>query len=210
VAAAGLAGAPPSYRVVRALLNAVQADRPVPAGLLVDSLLRLGPGATEHLAAALATGSPHVRAVAAETLGLLGTTEAAAALLAALADPAATAEVRARAAGALGRIGTPAAIDPLIGCLDPDEPPGLRTAAAKALGELSSPRAVPHLVGLLAGPYPLAATAAAALARLGPPAAAALAEVVAAEPVTPAGRHAEAGLAAMRLVTGAVPPVPVG
>jgi HEAT repeat protein len=214
VAAAALAGAAPTRQMVHALLAAVEGDRPIPAGLLVDTLLRLGADATEHLAAALAAATPYAQAVAAETLGLLGTTHATQALLTALGDPRATEEVHVRAAGALGRIGVPDALDPLIGCLRPDRVPALRSAAARALGDLGSPRAVPHLAPLLSGPYPLATAATAALVRMGPAGAQALAEIAAAEPEAPAGRHAAAGLATLRLASGqdptAVAPVPVG
>jgi HEAT repeat protein len=214
VAAAGLAGAPPTGQIVRALLAAVESDRRIPAGLLVDTLLRLGPDSTEHLAAALAEGTSHARAVAAEALGLLGTSQASQALLAALGDPQASTEVQVRAAGALGRIGAPAALDPLVGCLRPDRAPALRSAAARALGDLGSPRAVPHLVPLLSGAYQLASIATAALVRMGPAGARELADVAAAEPDTAAGRHAAAGLAALQLAGGQVPvpaaPAPVG
>jgi HEAT repeat protein len=203
VAAAGLSAATPSAEVVRALLAAVEGDRRVPTGLLVDALLRLGPDAAGHLAAALADGAPHVQAVAAEALGRLASMPATQALLAVLAEPGADAEVRSRAAGALGRIGAPAAVDPLIGLLRPGQPPALRVAAAGALGDLGSPRAVPGLLPLLAEAYPLAAAAAAALAQLGSAGAAALAEVADREPGTPAGQHAAAGLAVVELATPA-------
>jgi HEAT repeat protein len=137
--------------------------------------------------------------VAAETLGLLGTTQATQALLAALDDPHGTVEVQVRAAGALGRIGAPAAFGPLVACLAPDRAPALRVAAVQALGLLGGPRAVPHLVPMLAAAHQLASAAGASLGMLGPAGATALDTVSRREPETPAGRQAAAALATVEL-----------
>lgn len=206
VAVAGLRFGRPLPGVVPALLAAVDGPRRIPPTLVTEALLGLGPEASPALAAALAgaadapsTAGP---AVAAEALGLLGTASAGAALVAAAGDRSTDAELRIRAARALGRIGPPAALEPLIGCLADGEPPVLRAVAAKALGDLGSPRAVPHLVPLLHGPHRLAANAASALARLGPHGARALA--TAAEGEDPAARYATAALATLELSRRAV------
>jgi HEAT repeat protein len=205
VAAGALAAAPPTSDVVLALLGTIDSDRRVPAGLVADTLLRLGPEATPPLAHALAHGTPNVRAVAAETLGLLDTTQATEALLAALGDPDDSDqpdqpdEVRIRAAGALGRIGAPGAFEPLVACLMPAHAPPLQVAAVQALGLLGRPGAVPYLLPMLTGAHVVAAAAALALTRLGPPGVAALDEVADQDGDSSAARYAASALATLRL-----------
>jgi HEAT repeat protein len=60
------------------------------------------------------------------------------------------ARVRSYAACALGEIGDPRAVDPLIYALqDEDEESDVRSGAARALGEIGDPRAVDPLVEAL-------------------------------------------------------------
>jgi len=74
---------------------------------------------------------------------------------------------RARAALALGRSGSPLAIEPLIQALA-DASPVVRRSAARALGETGSPEATPSLVReLLDGESDIRSEAAEALGRLG-------------------------------------------
>ena len=68
------------------------------------------------------------------------------ALIAALDDDAP--RVRARAAEALGRIGDPRGVEPLLGLLE-HEDASERICALKALGRIGDPRAIPALVAYL-------------------------------------------------------------
>lgn len=76
-------------------------------------------------------------------------------------------EVRARAARALGRMGSPLAVDALLSHLD-EGPVAMRVQAVWALGEIGSPRALPALRALLLGScHQMAEAAAGALAAMG-------------------------------------------
>lgn len=86
-----------------------------------EALVRIGAGAVEPLVAALKDG------------GVLGASG-----------------VRAYAASALGQIGDPRAVDPLIAALK-DETGGVRAFAASALGQIGDPRAVEPLIAALKG-----------------------------------------------------------
>jgi HEAT repeat protein len=92
-------------------------------------------------------------------------------LLAALTDPDRT--VRADAAQALGQIGDPQAVAPLIAIIeDRDEDWGVRTKAAEALGKLRDRRATGPLVAALADMVShVRLMAAVALGEIGDPAA---------------------------------------
>ena len=83
-----------------------------------------------------------------------------------------------RAARALGRLGSPLAVDALLDAVADHEPTALRVTAAQALGALGALRAVPVLADLVGDPAPwLAHTAAAALVASGPRGIAALRDV---------------------------------
>jgi HEAT repeat protein len=150
---------------VAPLLAMVDAERSVPAAVVTQALVRIGPRGIEELRAAVRYGSPAERAVAAEALGLQRAVEAVPELLAGLDDE--HVGVRSRAAGALGRIGDPRARDPLLRAVTVDGP--LRIVAVHALGDLGDPGAVAILSGLLDDPrHEVASAAAGALARCGP------------------------------------------
>src|SRR5260370_32563435 len=87
-----------------------------------------------------------VNAAAAEALAKLGS-QAVGPLLDALNREAQA--VRRFAAGALGGIGDPRAVDPLTQLLQSDPEYAVRTAAATALGQLKDPGAIWALVGTL-------------------------------------------------------------
>lgn len=130
---------------VAPLLAVVNAERSVPAATVTEALVRIGAVAMPALRSALRSESPPQRAVAAETLGLQRAVEAVPDLVINLDDD--NAEVRVRAAGALGRIGDPRAREPLQRSLRTDV--SLRIVATRALGDLGDPGAVSTLTGLL-------------------------------------------------------------
>lgn len=112
-------------------------------------------------------------------------------------------DVRVAAAAALGRLGTRAALDPLLAELSPEVPAVLRSAAAMALGDLGTPSAVPYLATLLDDDeFWVAHEAARSLRRLGPPGLAALRATLEAERAagraggpSPAAAHCREALA---------------
>ncbi len=181
-------------RAARTMLTALAGPRSVPAGVVADALLGLGPDVQDALRDALALPDATARGVAADVAGLRGFVSLGPALreiLAADGDP----DVRARAASALGRLGAPAALPHLARATLPDQPSGVRRAAAEALGALVEPAATEHLRALLDAPAMLADTAARALVRLGPPGLAALqAAARPGEPSAAAGALAVASL----------------
>jgi HEAT repeat protein len=70
----------------------------------------------------------------------------------------------------LGRVGTRAALDPLIAAAAGDAAKAVRAEAARALGDLGTPAAVPALRDLVGNRrYRVAHEAAGALVRLGEP-----------------------------------------
>ncbi len=116
-------------------------------------------------------------AVAVEILGRTGAVSAVQALVAALQGDRSE-EVRIRAARAIGRLGTPAGVAPLLAITDAGEPTALRVATA-ALGDLGAGTATPRLERLLHDPaYHVAHNAAGSLLRLGPAGEAALTRAV--------------------------------
>jgi HEAT repeat protein len=181
-------------RAARTMLTALTGPRPVPAGVVADALLGLGPEVQDALREALALPDADPRGVAADVAGLRGLVALGPALreiLVADGDP----DVRARAATALGRLGAPAALPDLVRATLSDQPPGVRRAAAEALGALGEPAATEHLRVLLDSPALLADTAARALVRLGSPGLAALETAVRPdEPSAAAGALAVASL----------------
>jgi len=141
--------------------------RAVPAHLVAHALAGIGVSAQPALVHGMDHPREGVRAVAAETLGLIGAVGAAGRIEAALRADSST-EVRIRAARTLGRLGTRTALPPLAEALTGEHPPALRAEAAKALGELGAPAAVDGLAAVLGDPdFVVAHEAARALLRLG-------------------------------------------
>ncbi|MGH2826578.1 MAG: HEAT repeat domain-containing protein [Actinomycetota bacterium] len=118
------------------LLAALDAPRPLPAGPVAMSLLRLGrAGGAQQVCAGLRGRLPATRAVAAEVVGKLGVLEAVDDVIK-LLDREEVPEVRVAAARALGEIGSARACGPLVSCLEEDLTTAVRAEAAEALGQI--------------------------------------------------------------------------
>lgn len=191
--AVGRIGSPGS---VAALLDTLVDPRPVPPRVVAQALLDTGAAAGPDLVDAVGDPRPEVAATAVEVLGHLRHIPAGAVLVDALhgGDD----EVRVRAARALGRIGTPASIGPLLDAAQPGRPLALRVVALGSLRRLGDPAVAARLAELLADADPrVAAAAGRTLAELGPPGVRTLASV-AARPGD-AGRQALAALASAEM-----------
>jgi HEAT repeat protein len=150
------------------LMETLGSDRPVPKHITAQAVFRLGPSAVPALAAAVDHVDPGVREVAIETLGMAGGYEAAPGIIRALRDDD-VADVRVRAARALGTLGLPSAVEPLLEVTRAGEP-AVREAAVHALGGLGSAAVVLRMRELLSDPaYQVGRAAAQSLLALGPP-----------------------------------------
>ncbi|MFJ9902557.1 HEAT repeat domain-containing protein [Streptomyces sp. NPDC101152] len=156
------------------LLESLHGPRRLPPGVISMALVSLGPEAQRSVAAGLEHREPLVRAVAIEVLGATGAVSLTSRIARAQhEDP--SVEVRIKAARALGRLGMPEGLEPLLAAVLPDRPVALRMVAAGALGNLGAVAATGPLADLLGDPDPhVAGTAARALLRLGPAGRAAL------------------------------------
>ncbi|WP_128380569.1 HEAT repeat domain-containing protein [Streptomyces cavernae] len=154
-------------RAVPYLLESLRGSRAVPPGTVTRALTLLGPEALRGIAAGLEHSEPLARAVSIEVLGATGAVSRTTEIARALRDDPHT-EVRIKAARALGRLGMPDGLEPLMEAVRPGHPVGLRIVAAGALGSLGALAATGPLGRLLGDPDPhVAATAARALLRLG-------------------------------------------
>ncbi len=175
------------------LLDSLATAQPVPTHLVTQALVQFGPAAAPALVAALDHTEPAVRLAALQALRLTGTIGAEARVTAVLSQDSSL-EVRVAAAALLGRLGTGSAVAPLLAATLPTRPLPLRAAACAALGELGAAAAVAPLSGLLDDvQYPVAHSAAHALAALGEPARPSLWSSAARHSV--AGAHAREALA---------------
>jgi HEAT repeat protein len=148
------------------VLVAALVGRRVPQARAAQALIALGPAAVPNLLALLGSDEPHVRAWAAELVGVIGDASDGDALIRCLRDT--SADVRARSARALGRLGAAAAASALRGTLH-DRVPEVGTAAAFALGRLRDLEAVTALAELArTGSFDTAQAAASALSRIDP------------------------------------------
>ncbi len=179
VRALGTVGSP---EAVQPLLDAVATDDAL-AGDVVAALTRIGPAAApplrEALGKALTPGhrppapehrGPPVRraAVTAHALGRVGDVSDTRLLVPALRDQGRHPGLAEAAAGALGLLGSPEAVQPLLAALGTPAQ-SLRLSAAKALGDISDKAAAPGLVAALPGAgHEDARAIAAALLQLGP------------------------------------------
>jgi HEAT repeat protein len=139
-----------------------------------EILVSIGDPAIPSLLAELRRNpSEHVRMWAAEILGWLNAASAAAALGDALSDI--SPEVRAKAAGALGKIKDDRSVNRLLELLVSDPVPFVRMKASQALGLIGHPAVIDYLVNILKDPeWWVRVRAVEALEKLGDRAVAAL------------------------------------
>ena len=150
------------------LFASLEGPRALPVDVVAEAVFQIRECPMSLLRQGLRSRSVPTRAVAVE---LLGRFQALAALddVVGLLHGDPSVEVRARAARALGRMGSPRAVDALLACLD-EGPVAMRVQAVWALGEIGAPQAVPALRALLVGPSrQMAEPAAVALAAIGEP-----------------------------------------
>ena len=130
------------------LLDSMTGERPLPASIISMALLHVGPAAVEGLVAGLGSRSSAVRSIAAELLGMHGAISAERWLMLMIEhDP--VIDVRVHASAALGRIGSPHALDVLGRTTRPSEPQALRVASTRSLGLIGGKDAVATLQTLL-------------------------------------------------------------
>lgn len=152
---------------VSPLLSALEGRHPLPVELVIDAVSQIRDCPVSLLRQGLRSRSVPTRAATVELLGRVQALAATADVIE-LLDTDPSLEVRARAARALGRIGSPHAVEPLLARLDAG-PMAVRTQAAWALGEVAALDAVPSLRRVLLGPSrQLSEAAAKALARIVP------------------------------------------
>lgn len=153
---------------VTALLNSLVGNRAVPTSIVSMALLHIGPSAVEGLVAGLGSRSSAVRGVSAELLGMHGAMSAERWLML-MNEHDPVLEVRVHASAALGRIGSPHAVEVLGRTTSPNEPLTLRVASARSLGLIGGKNAVATLQVLLSDESEeLALTACESLAACGP------------------------------------------
>jgi HEAT repeat protein len=186
-----------------ALLGAVEGRRPVPVDVVADAIQQIRDWPVSVLHPCLSHPSEPTRALAVELLGRVQALDSLPELVDLLEHDPST-DVRVRAARALGRTGSPRAVQPLIDCV-PSGPPGLVAEAVTALGRLGAIAAVPTLRVTLHGPSPaLVQAAAAALAAIAPQGVDLL-EEIAADPHHPARTVARIALARAEAPAPAAP-----
>ena len=150
-----------------ALLGAVEGRHPIPVDVVADAIQQIRDWPLSALYPCLTHPSESTRALAVELLGRVQALENLPQLVDLLEHDPVT-EVRVRAARALGRTGSPRAVEPLMNCV-PSGPAALVAEAVSALGRLGATAAVPTLRVTLLGPSPaLVQTAVAALAAIEP------------------------------------------
>lgn len=165
---------------VPALLGSVEGTLPVPIDVVAGAVAAIRECPVPLLREGLSSPSVPKRALTVELLGRFQALVAADEVIDLLHnDP--SVEVRARAARSLGRMGSPRAVQPLMGCVE-DGPVATRAQAIWALGEMGALEAVPVLrTTLLASSHHLGELAADALAAMGPPGIQVLSDIAAGE-----------------------------
>jgi HEAT repeat protein len=151
--------------VIPALLETLHVTRSVPAAIVAQAALRVGPSAIPALSQAAHDHHDGVRSAAVAVLGLQRAIDAVPTLIDVLAaDDVVT--VRGHAARALGQIGDPRALNALIRAARDD--PENAGVVAVALGDLGDAAAVDALASLVGDEHHDVATAAAtSLTRCG-------------------------------------------
>ncbi|MGI9022633.1 MAG: HEAT repeat domain-containing protein [Acidimicrobiales bacterium] len=182
---------------VPALLGALDRRHPPPVDEVADAIEAIRDFPVEILRHGVLRGPEPTRLVAAELLGRLQVLDAFDDLVEVVGlDP--SLEVRVRAARALGNLGSPWAVAPLL-CHFHGGPQALRAEAVHAIGRLGAAEAVPDLLLLLVGDnLRLSESAAEALAGIAPLGVAVLEELAADDhhASTQLARRALAGLPA--------------
>lgn len=149
------------------LLSALEGRHPLPIDLVIDAVSAIRDTPVSLLRQGLRSRSAPTRAATVELLGRFQAVAATSDIIEVLGnDP--SMEVRARAARALGRIGSPRSVNSLLGCLMAGAP-AVQVQAIWALGEVGADDAVPALRTMLVGPSrPMSDASARALARITP------------------------------------------
>jgi HEAT repeat protein len=149
------------------LLASLEGPRALPVDAVADAVFQIRDCPVAVLRQGLRSRSVASRAVTVELLGRFQALAAIDEVVERLhADP--SAEVRARAARALGRMSSPRAVDDLLSCID-DGPVVVRVQAIWALGEIGDPRVVPVLRDIVLRPArQMGEQAASALLVIGP------------------------------------------
>ncbi len=152
---------------VPALLASIEGALPVPVDVVAGAVAEIRECPVPLLREGLTSPSVPKRALTVELLGRFQALVAADEVIDLLHnDP--SVEVRARAARSLGRMGSPRAVQPLLGCVE-DGPVATRAQAIWALGEMGALEALPVLRTTLQGAsHHLGELAADALAAMGP------------------------------------------
>jgi HEAT repeat protein len=140
----------------------------VPAWVAAEALIGMGMSVAPVVRTALASADPAVRGVAVTVAGA-ATLSSLCPELRVLLEQDPSPEVRERAAVALGQLGSPRDVAPLVRQTASSQPAALRRTCVAALGELGDAGALPTLTGLLEEQdRRLAELSAEALVRLGP------------------------------------------
>jgi HEAT repeat protein len=173
-------------KTVPVLLGSLEGDRSVPVDVVADAVFGIRDCPVALLRDGLHSPSVPSRALTVELLGRFQALAAADEVIQLLGhDP--SVEVRARAARALGRMGSPRATSALLSSVD-EGPVAMRAQAVWALGEIGAPEALPVLRATVMGPSRhMVELAAAALAAIGPPGIAVLVELAAGDGASAAG-----------------------
>ena len=163
---------------VPALLASIEGTLPVPIDVVAGAVAEIRECPVPLLREGLTSPSVPKRALTVELLGRFQALVAADEVINLLHnDP--SVEVRARAARSLGRMGSPRAVQPLLGCVE-EGPVATRAQAIWALGEMGALEALPVLRTTLQGSsHHLGELAADALAAMGPSGIQALSEIAA-------------------------------
>ena len=163
---------------VPALLASIEGNVPVPVDVVAGAVAEIRECPVPLLRQGLTSPSVATRALTVELLGRFQALVAADEVIDLLYnDP--SVEVRARAARSLGRMGSPRAVQPLLGCVE-DGPVATRAQAIWALGEMGALEALPVLrTTVMEASHHLGELAADALAAMGPAGTQALGEIAA-------------------------------
>jgi HEAT repeat protein len=150
------------------LLESLGGNRPIPPLIVAFAVSQLRGDTESALIEAMRHPDWFVRVTVVQIIGITEAVKAQDVLIDALRTDTSP-DVRAQAAWALGKLGVPSGLSPLLAAINPEEQIMVRVMAIHALGTLGSAKAVPALRSLLYSPsYILAHNAARALLQFGP------------------------------------------